>query len=303
MRVDLWQHGRGGMCLLEELLMLLEQYGYDADSSSSGGDVSTALTGGRRHDPLVMSSRRSSVGSASSDRRPDRHLTHSYGPKSISYQQKLQQQQHEEHQSSSEQLPPDSLLKQQSILIQNHVLGLCKRFMKWLDGLEECVQEALKESISRTADRMRVGMIEQYRAFLKRFQREVAALAKLRALSSLPPSNRHTVAHLQRVAAGHAQQRRLVRGLQKTCLQVRVTWSNFYNASAAAIATTVTTMISLLLLLLLLLLQQRQLFHFYFQQLVRLLLTTNASPDYIKHIITNNYLLHRQSPATRPRAS
>ena len=228
MKIDLWQHGLGGMCLLEELLMLLVQYGYDAETSSSNATHTSSSdmnTPGKNYN---KSSRRSSLGSsrseavtlAASDRRPDMRLTQPLEQKSISYQQKLQQQQQDDGHGSSE-LPPGSLLKQQSVLVQNHVLSLVKRFMKWLDELDECVQEGLEVAISSTADRMRVGMIEEYRKFLKGFHKEVARLNRLSDMSFLfSPTGRYSISHMGFVLERHSSQKRYGKALQKKYLQV-----------------------------------------------------------------------------------
>jgi hypothetical protein len=223
MRIDLWQHGLGGMCLLDELLMLLVQYGYDANSSPSVGGT-RAEGGGDQGGGRQKASWRNSMGAArseavaqaSSERRPEASLTRPFEHQNLSYQQQLQQQQQEDSLMSSE-LPPGSLLKEQSVLIQNHVLGLCKRFKKWLDDLDECLQEALECAISGTADRMRVGMIERFRLFVKKFHKEVTRLDKHRAL---PPAGRYTPEHLARVRRLHSSQRRISRAWQRKHLQV-----------------------------------------------------------------------------------
>lgn len=228
MKMDLWQHGRGGMCLLEELRLLLVQHGYDMSQSlppHPHASASADLAPG--HDSRKCLSRRNSLGASHSsieERRPDVRLTQPMEQKSISYQQQLQQLQLEDVTgNNSSELPPGSLLKEQSVLVQNHVLGLCKRFMKWLDELDECVQEGLESSISSTADRMRVGMIEHYRLFLKNFQREVVKLSKHRAglgLLLVSPGSRFSTGHVSCVDGRVGVQRRLCRVLQKKCLQV-----------------------------------------------------------------------------------
>ena len=267
--------------------MLLVQYGYDAETSpgpsslapatSSSSSSSSSITPDRRAGAgamgmgMGMHHRRSSLGTArseavtlaTSDRRPDVRLTQPFQHRGISYQQQLQQQQHDSNSPAgpgsgtgtgsgagsggASDLPPGSLLKMQSVLIQNHVLGVVKRYMKWLDELEESIQEGLEASISATADNMRVRRIEQYHTFLKQFHREVgrehralerrergAAQTQTQTQTPSPspsPSVKgaggwYTERHRLSVQGGQQQQQRaLVRGLQKIYLQV----SEFHN--------------------------------------------------------------------------
>ena len=198
--------------------MLLVQYGYDAESTIP--DIS-------HNDDARSSNLRGSLGSRSEaveiaalDRRPDARLTQSYDQKSISFQQ---------HNVAKSELPPGSLLKEQSVLIQNHVIGLCKKFMKWLDELDECVQESLELAIVSTADRTRLHMIEKYKVFLRQFNTEVAQMNKETKLPySLPPTSHYNVPHMKFVLQKYSQIRKIIRGLRKMYLQVL--WCDIFIA-------------------------------------------------------------------------
>ena len=199
MRIDLWQHGLGGICLLQDLLMLLEQYGFGVAEFS--GDLRNSSTVCQNdtvaHQP-EESKRSDSHEHDVFDRRPDVQLSHDLSQSKIAYQQLLREHDPAETQGSTSE---SSLLSQHSVLIQNHIMGLCKQFMKWLDEIDEHLREGLEDKISTGADKLRVQVIEHFKHFFKQYHRQATKLHIQRPLAhSILPGSRYASSHMRFVS-------------------------------------------------------------------------------------------------------
>lgn len=152
MRLDLWQHGMGGMCILEQLVMVMQSLPLPIDDKCAA--------------------RKSGTG------------------------------------QSLTTLPANSLLAQQSPLVQSHIISLCTRFMDWLAALEEEEQEALEQRVTGGADGMRAGIIEQFRKTVSVYQKDTEMCEPREAMGE------------EWLREAKKQQRGVERGLSKMHFQV-----------------------------------------------------------------------------------